>query len=159
MKKVYIAVITFAFLFATSLVIASELTITKIGTLAVSKRFNQWWFSGTRPTFEGIGSKGANIDITIDGVFKTIKAGADNGLWKYTPDKDLEPKDHSVIIASGDDSYSFTLTIGSDMPAPTGNSAVSELPQTGFLLPGILFGSLAVALFYFGLRENSENKG
>lgn len=133
---------------------AEEFSLQKIGTLNVDgKYYTHWWFSGTKPVLQGTGSRGANIDITIDSDFKTIKASETDGSWKYTPEAALEKKDHSVTIASGTDKISFILTIGSDMPADAQTKGgVSELPQTGNLIPTILLITLTSVLLYYGLR-------
>jgi len=133
---------------------AEDFSLKKIGTLDVNgKYYSHWWFSGTKPVFEGTGSRGANIDVTIDSDFKTVKASTTDGSWKFTPEGNLEKKDHSVTIASGNDKISFVLTIGSDMPADANTKgAISELPQTGILVPSILLVAFSSILIYYGIR-------
>ncbi len=133
---------------------AEEFALTKIGTLSVTKPYySHWWFSESRPTLRGTGSRGANIDITIDSVFKTVKAGIDDGYWEFTPETPLEKNDHTVVVASGTDQISFILTIGSDMPADAKTKGgVSELPQTGNLLPTVIVIALAGGFLYLGFR-------
>jgi len=133
---------------------AEDFSLNKIGTLNVNgKYYNHWWFSGTKPVFEGTGSRGANIDVTIDSDFKTVKASTTDGSWKFTPENNLEKKDHTVTVASGTDKISFILTIGSEMPADANaKESLTELPKTGNLIPALLIITLSGVLIYYGIR-------
>jgi len=157
MNKIHsFILILFSFLFLfLSQARAEEFSLKKIGTLNVNgKYYSHWWFSGTKPVFEGTGSRGANIDVTIDSNFKTVKASAADGSWTFTPETDLEKKDHTVTVASGSDKISFILTIGSDQVPADANSQgnLTELPQTGNLIPALLIITLSGVLIYYGLR-------
>lgn len=159
-KLTAVLIISFvtAFFFASN-VFAETFALTKIGSIDLNgKTYTHFWFEPTNLTLEGTGSRGANIDVTIDGVMQTIKASTENGTWKYTHSSLLEKKDHSVTIGSGDQSISFTLTIGAtEVPADAQTSSasggISTLPTTGNLLPTLGILGVVGTLLYFGFRE------
>ncbi len=139
----------------TSSVYADTLVLTNIGAMDTQgKKFNQWWYEPQQVVLKGVGSKGANIDITVDGAFQTIHSSVDTGQWSYNLGS-LSIADHSITVSSGTESYSFILTIGSS-PPPSANSTKGGLPQTGNILPIIGVISVAGALIYVGFKK-SEN--
>ncbi|MCX6732251.1 MAG: hypothetical protein NTV98_01795 [Candidatus Roizmanbacteria bacterium] len=150
----------FALLLTLSLVItpsvfADDLILTNIGGLATQgKKFNQWWYEPQRVVLKGVGSKAANIDITIDGKFNTIHSSTTDGTWSYDLGN-LSVADHSIILGSGTESYSFVLTIGSTAPADM-NTTKGGLPTAGGLLPLIGLASLAGVLIYVGFRKSES---
>ncbi|MFH0772778.1 MAG: hypothetical protein V1922_00495 [bacterium] len=117
------------------------------------KKFNQWWYEPQRVILKGTGSKGANIDVTIDGKFTTIHSSITDGSWAYDLGT-LAVADHNVVVGSGDQTYSFVLTIGSAKPADI-NSTKGGLPEAGGLLPLIGLVTLAGGLIYIGLKKSS----
>ena len=139
-------------LFITQTVFADDLILTHIGGLATQgKKFNQWWYEPQRVVLKGVGSKAANIDITIDGKFNTIHSSTTDGTWSYDLGT-LSVADHSIIIGSGTESYSFVLTIGSSPPADM-NATKGGLPTAGGLLPLVGLLSLAGGLIYVGFKK------
>lgn len=141
-------------LFLVTSVHAEDLVLKKIGAMDVNgKYYAHWWYEPTKLTLEGTGSKGANIDITVDGNTQTIKASIDNGEWKYAHSTDLEKKDHNIDVASGDKKISFILTIGAGSVPPEQASKGGVLPETGTLLPVLGILALAGILIYYGFRE------
>lgn len=153
--RILLALIAFflTFLMPAS-VMAEDFAITKIGAMDVNgKYYNQWWYEPTKLTLQGTGSRGANVDIYIDGLVKTIKVSESDGQWKYAHDGELEKKDHSVKVASGDREFNFTLTIGSSSVPDSGIADSKELPQTGLLLPIVALMLAGGFLVYFGFRE------
>ncbi len=150
--------ILIAFLITLSLIIASpvfaeDFTVTNIGGLATQgKLFNQWWYQPQKVVIKGTGSRGANIDVTLDGKFNVTKANVDDGTWKYDLGT-LEIADHNVIVASGDKSYSFILTIGSAAPADINNTKGGVLPTAGSVLPLVGILGLAGALIFYSFKR------
>ena len=152
--RILFAVLLTISLFITAPVFAEDVVLTQIGGLATQgKKFNQWWYEPQRVILKGTGSKGANIDVTLDGKFNVTKANVDNGSWHYDLGT-LEIADHNVIVASGNQSYSFILTIGSAPPADMAKGAKGGLPAAGAILPLIGLISLAAVLIYFGFRKS-----
>lgn len=155
MRKLLPVFLFVALLIIPASVLAEGLTLTKIGALNVNgKYYNHWYYEPTRLTLEGTGSKGANIDIYIDGAVKTIKASTADGSWKYSHDTELEKKDHTVKIASGNQEISFILTIGTaSVPEGSQQASNGELPQTGVFIPVLGLLLLGGFLVYYGFRE------
>lgn len=157
MNKYFAFLITLFIAFTFVLpVFAEEFVLSNIGGLVTQgKKYNQWWYEPQTVVLKGMGSRGANIDVTIDGKFNVTKASATDGSWKYDMGT-LAIADHTVIVASGDQSYSFILTIGTAQPPDTMNGVTKggTLPETGALLPLIGLLSLAGVLIYFGLKKS-----
>lgn len=134
----------FVALFALATVVhADTLVLTHIGAMETKGvKYNQWWYEPQQVVLKGTGSKLANIDITIDGKFNTIKSDA-SGKWSYNLGT-LDIADHQIRVGSGEESYSFLLTIGSAKPADAENTK-GGLPEAGNYLP--LVGMLGVGAF------------
>lgn len=134
-------------------VFAEDFVITHVGTLQTKgKKFNQWWYEPQRVILKGTGSRGANIDVTLDGKFNVTKASVEDGKWEYDLGT-LAIADHNVIVASGDQSHSFILTIGSSPPADM-NEKKGGLPAAGGFLPLIGLLGLAGILIYMGFKKS-----
>lgn len=146
--------VLFLSLFITLPVFADTLILTHVGTMETKgKKFNQWWYEPQRVVLKGVGSKGANIDVTVDGKFNTIKSSIDDGKWSYDLGT-LEIADHSIIVGSGEESYRFVLTIGSPAPADM-NETKGGLPEAGMLFPLLVMVGLSATLIYFGFKKES----
>ena len=143
----------FLSLFIALPVFAETLVLTHIGTMETKgAKYNQWWYEPQRVVLKGTGSKGANIDVTLDGKFNTTKAGIENGIWSYDLGT-LTVADHNIVVGSGTESYSFVLTIGSPPPADM-KETKGGLPEAGILFPLIILTGLAGGLIYFGFRKS-----
>jgi len=153
MKKLLNFLVIPLFLLIATFAYADGLSLTKIGALDVKgKYFTHWWYEPTNLTLEGMGSKGANIDVYIDNGVKTIKADLEDGKWKYTHEGQLEKKDHNVKVSSGEQNISFILTIGAGS-VPEDEGTKGGLLEAGNLLPLLGIIGLASFLIYFGFRE------
>lgn len=142
-------------LFLASPVFADDLILTHIGTMETKgKKFNQWWYEPQQVVLKGTGSKGANIDVTVDGKFNTIKSNVSDGTWSYNLGT-LSAADHNIIVGSGTESYSFILTIGSAPPADM-NTTKGGLPEAGGALPlfGLLSASAGLILYSFKRKSD-----
>lgn len=153
--RIILALFVTISLLVASPVFADDLILTHIGVMETKgKKFNQWWYEPQQVVLKGTGSKGANIDVTVDGKFNTIKANVADGTWSY--DLGMMPvADHNIIIGSGTESYSFILTIGSAPPADM-NTTKGGLPEAGGALP--LFGLLSASagLIYYSFRKKDN---
>lgn len=146
--------VLFLALFITLPVFAETLSLTHIGTMETKGvKYNQWWYEPQRVVLKGTGSKGANIDVTLDGKFNTIKSSVDDGKWSYDLGI-LEIADHSIVIGSGDESYRFVLTVGTPRPANMNGETKGGLPESGVLFPIIALTGLAGTLIYFGFKKS-----
>ena len=154
MKKLLPGLLLPLLLFLVTSVHAEDLVLKKIGAMNVNgKYYAHWWYEPTKLTLEGTGSKGANIDITVDGNVQTINASVADGSWKYNHPTDLEKKDHNIDVASGDKKISFILTIGAGSVPADQETKSATLPETGTLLPVLGILALAGMLIYYGFRE------
>lgn len=146
--------VLFLALFITLPVFAETLSLTHIGTMETKGvKYNQWWYEPQKVVLKGTGSKGANIDVTIDGKFNTIKASVEDGKWSYDLGN-MEIADHSIVIGSGEESYRFVLTIGSAPPADMKGETKGGLPEAGVLFPLLILTGLAGTLIYFGFKKS-----
>lgn len=153
----YLASLSLLFLslFITLPVFADTLVLTHIGTMATKGvKYNQWWYEPQRVVLKGTGSKGANIDVTLDGKFNTIKSSVDDGKWSYDLGT-LDIADHSIVVGSGDESYRFVLTVGSSRPADIKGDTKGGLPEAGVFLPLLGIVAFAGTLIFLGLRKES----
>jgi len=137
---------------------AEDFTLQKIGALNVNgKYYNHWWYEPTKLVLEGTGSKGANIDVYVDGSVKTIKASVEDGAWKYEHGTELEKKDHDIKVSSGGKDIAFVLTIGSS--AIPENAGLTEdkgsLPEAGTFAPLVVLLGLGGFLVYNSFRQRS----
>lgn len=151
MRIILALFVTISLLFATP-VFADDLILTHIGAMETKgKKFNQWWYEPQKVVLKGTGSKGANIDVTVDGTFNTVKASVTDGTWSYDLGT-MSAADHSIVVGSGTESYSFVLTIGSAPPADM-STTKGGLPEAGGALP--LFGLLSASagLIYYSFRK------
>jgi len=154
MRTLFATLLTLSFLLVKP-VFAEDLILTHIGGLATQgKVLNHWWYEPQRVILKGTGSKGANIDVTLDGVFNVTKASVENGSWQYDMGT-LSVADHNVIIASGAESHSFILTIGSAPPADMSSTkGGDQLPTAGSVLPIIGIIGAAAALIFYSFKKN-----
>jgi hypothetical protein len=140
-------------LFITLPVFAETLTLTHIGAMETKgAKYNQWWYEPQQVKLKGTGSKGANIDITVDGKFNTIKSNIEDGTWSYDLGN-MPVADHNIIIGSGEESYSFILTIGSSKPADMKDTK-GGLPEAGGVVPLVILTGIAGTLIYFSFKKS-----
>jgi len=138
-------------------VFADSFVLTHIGTMETKGvKYNQWWYEPQRVTLKGTGSKGANIDVTVDGKFNTTKASVEEGKWSYDLGN-MEVADHSIVIGSGEDMYSFVLTIGSSNPADMQSATKGGLPEAGILVPLLSMITISGILIYFGFKKDTAD--
>lgn len=153
MRTLFVLLLTLIFI--TQPVLADDLILTHIGGMATQgKKFNQWWYEPQKVVLKGTGSKAANIDVTIDGKFNTVRSSITDGTWTYDLGI-LSVADHSIIIGSGTQSYSFILTIGSAAPANM-DTTKGGLPTAGGLLPLVGLITLAGVLIYAGFKKSES---
>jgi len=151
----YVASLSLLFLslFIAPPVFAETLVLTHIGTMETKGvKYNQWWYEPQKVVLKGTGSKGANIDVTVNGKFNTVKSSVEEGKWSYDLGT-LPVADHSIVVGSGSESYSFILTIGSPPPADM-KGTKGGLPEAGVLLPLLILAGLAGGLIYFGFKKS-----
>ncbi len=143
----------FLSLFIALPVFAETLVLTHIGTMETKGvKYNQWWYEPQKVVLKGTGSKGANIDVTVNGKFNTVKSSIEEGKWSYDLGT-LTVADHSIVVSSGSESYSFILTIGSPPPADM-KETKGGLPEAGILFPLLILAGLAGGLIYFGFKKS-----
>ena len=150
MRTIIAILLTLSFVII-SPVFADDLMLTKIGGMdTMGKKFNQWWYMPQQAVLKGTGSKGANIDVTVDGKFNTVKANVADGTWSFDLGT-LAVADHNIVVASGDQSYSFILTIGSS--PVVSQDTKGGLPVTGGELPLIGLVVVASGLIFYGFMR------
>lgn len=115
---------------------ASALQLNRIGSLDLGgKKYSEWWYTGTYPTLYGTADANADVNVDISG--KVGKAKADSsGNWSYFTASDKG--DYKITLNSGDQTYSFTLHLGQNLPAvvsttpPETTQTTTPVPVTGF---------------------------
>jgi hypothetical protein len=148
-----------AFFLSTTSVLAGAGLLTSIGNLQTPQTYSQWWYTSENPLLRGVAAAGEQVSVTIDGTANSVTADA-NGIWAYQPTT-LGNGDHSVSIAAGGQTYAFTLTIGSTVPADiTAGETTSpdELPQAGTASLTMLLGTAGVLLLLGGSLALAKNQ-
>ncbi len=154
MKYILVMTMVWAALVLPKAIYAEDFTLTKIGALEVNgKYYNHWWYEPTRLTLEGRGSKGANVDITIDQTTTTIKSSVEDGSWKYTHEKELEKTDHQITVGSGEKQISFVLTIGAGS-VPQEEQTKGGLLEAGSIIPALFLFGISTVLIYLGFHPS-----
>lgn len=138
----FLGILTFGGAFAASL------SLTYIGTVATSgASYSHWWYTVANPTLKGLADPGSTVTVTIDGAANTATTDS-SGAWSYTPTT-LTVGDRHVVITAGGNTISFTLTIGSSVPASGSGSAT---PSTANTAPTVLLGLLSLFGVIVGYR-------
>ena len=141
------------------------LELKNIGNLSLDgKTYSEWWYSGTNPTFSGTAAAASAVKVTINNT--TYDATADStGSWMTATTEPVG--DYDVSIVGDDDTYSFKLHLGQNVPSNIGSTtsgtapSSTTVPSTGSnQLVSLLF-SLGILLlasyFYFwGFQTNSK---
>ncbi|MBN1162611.1 hypothetical protein JXA34_02595 [Patescibacteria group bacterium] len=116
---------------------AADFSLTEIGALNTGgATYSDWWYTGVNPTLTGTGEADTEVKVKVDGdSHETTADGSGNWSLSLT----LAAGDYSIELSQGDDSYSFTLHLGQNLPADLGGSGTSEtsestgtVPETGF---------------------------
>ncbi|PIY80745.1 MAG: hypothetical protein COY80_01410 [Candidatus Pacebacteria bacterium CG_4_10_14_0_8_um_filter_42_14] len=149
------------FIFAVSSAQAATLKINSIGGVPVTNQtFSYWTHTGSNPSFVGVASPSASINLTIGTTSATATAGLD-GAWRYDPTT-LVAGEHAIAVSSAAESMNFTLLIATEAATKGGvtatpSAAPKTLPQSGGLSSTLLLltaglGSLmAGSLWYAGV--------
>ncbi len=137
---------------------AATLTLTKIGVLDLGgKTYNEWWYTGTNPTFYGTAAKDSTVSLKIAETTFTTTADV-AGNWSYLAS--MAKGDYAIEISSGTEKLSFTLHLGQTMPDSTSQTSPSApgTLSTGFnQFIGITFG-IGVILLATYLYFSTDNK-
>ena len=150
MSKIFkiFPLITFLFLFAVTTALASaSLSVSSIGSVSTTPFYNEWWYTSENPTIQGTAVAGASVNIDVDGASSTVTA-SDAGTWSFYPTL-LTTGDHAITIASGAESLTFTLHIGSTMPTSTATTAQPATGSAELLQAGM--GTTTLMLLALGL--------
>lgn len=137
------------FVFA-GLVMAADLTLTKIGVLStVGIDYSTVDYVGGIPTFEGTASPGAQVAVKIKTTTAYVMTASPSGIWQFVPTS-LDAGSNAVVITSGEQSLAFVLNFNATPSAtptatPTAVVVPTELPDAGvweYYLPAIGVGLL-----------------
>lgn len=147
LKTIFFVLLISVFTFP---VFAGSSILSNIGSMNTSAGYSEWWYTQTNPKLSGVAAAGATVNIKINDDTYTATADS-NGNWSYTPST-LTEGDHSIVISSGSDSYSFTLHAGQALPDDMGtgeSSGSSSVPATGFSqVMWIVVGLVLVSVGY-----------
>ena len=136
------------FLFSLSSVLAGSGLVSTIGGATFIQGATHFWVTSAKPAFSGITTAGTSVTGTVGS--QSISATADaSGNWSWTPAADLTG-DNTVSIASGSQSASFTLTIGS-LPENIATAGAGGLAPAGSILPTVAILVFGISLTTFGL--------
>lgn len=177
MRKTYLPALAFLLVTLISLSFSSiaflaSLSLTKIGALNTNGSvYSEWWYTKENPTLSGTAETGASVAITIDDASSSVTADS-SGVWSFSSTTLLNG-DHTVKISSSGNEYSFTLHVGSTVPADVGSSSsgssstngsdttpqtTSAVPETGFdqLFPMLISAGLIGFGVYFYKSQNAK---
>ena len=135
-------------------VLAGSGLVSSVGGATFIQGAKQFWVTSPKPTFSGITTAGASVTGTVGS--ETVSATADaSGNWSWVPSADLTG-DNSVSITSGNQTASFTLTIG-QLPANIATASAGGLAPAGSIFPTVVilgFGIILTTIGLFGIRRN-----
>jgi hypothetical protein len=134
MLKSCLKALIFVFLFSTLINVAhaGNNILTKIGTMDLAgNAYAEWWYTSENPMLGGVAAADSAVTVGIDGTDSEVTADS-SGNWTYTPTT-LTSGDHTMVITTGGETYSFTLHTGQELPdtiiAASGDE--SDVPATG----------------------------
>lgn len=119
-----------SFLFIPSFSYSASLSLNKIGSLDLGgNNYTEWWYTGENPIFYGSASPNSEVSVKIGD--STYKVNSDDqGNWSY-PAQILKG-DYQILITQGNESITFTLHLGQNLPASTSSpTEESTVPATG----------------------------
>ncbi len=167
MNKSCLKALPILFLFAVvfNLAHAANTVLSKIGIMELGgNAYTEWWYTEENPALTGVAAAGAKVTITIDSVAAEVTADS-LGNWTYSPTT-LTTGDHTISIASGTDTYAFTLHAGQNVPedlttagGTSTDGSTDGVPATGYnQIFGIVAAITLFAAGYLSLRMNNVNK-
>ncbi len=162
MLKSCLKSLTFVFLFSVliSVAFAGNNVLTQIGSMDLGgNAYSEWWYTQENPSLTGVAAASATVEIDIDGTKSNVTADA-SGNWSFAPTT-LTSGDHTVIVTTGGEAYSFTLHAGQALPEDfsSGGSEGSDVPATGYnQIYGILLGLVLFSAGYALLTSGSVTK-
>jgi hypothetical protein len=109
---------------------SATLQVTKIGALDLAgKMYNEWWYTGTNPTFYGTATP--NTEVTIAIGQDSFKTNSDtNGSWSYVAA--LQAGNYDLSFSQGNEKVTFKLHLGQNLPEnSTAQAQQSTTPITG----------------------------
>lgn len=135
----------FLFLLATKVVLAYDLTLTKIGTLStIGADYSLVSYTGAVPGLEGTATPAAIVSVKVNSVSMAVLAATTSGVWSFTPTT-LSAGDNLITVSSGLQSIVFTIRYNASVVTPTATPAaeITTLPESGVwenIIYGVLFG-------------------
>jgi hypothetical protein len=125
---------------------AADFSLAYIGAMATGGAvYDEWWYTGSNPTFVGTAGEGATVMYDIDGDTGSFVADSD-GNWSYNAG--LSGGDVWVSFSSEGESVGFTLHLGQDVPGST--ESTGSVPDTGSyqaLLVSISVSAVAAGVY------------
>lgn len=89
---------------------STTLSLLKMGTINFNEKYNQYYYTGHRPTFSGTASPNSSVTVTIHSDPITCTTTADsNGNWSCTPTLQIPSGNHTIEILSHDSAGTITL--------------------------------------------------
>ncbi|HQK41719.1 MAG TPA: hypothetical protein PKV39_01865 [bacterium] len=140
---------------------AAVLTLQKIGALdTAGKNYPEWWYIGSSPTLSGTAKAGENVSIKIGENSFSVTPDS-SGNWSYATS--LEKGDYPIQITQGEETISFVLHLGQNMPQTVVQSgsqpeSTTSVPDTGFNQYVALSFGLGIVLFSTYLYFLTDNK-
>lgn len=155
MKKtlpLLILLIVALFVTTSSRAVAGAFSLTSIGALSTAgKVYSHWWYTAQNPLLTGTATAASEVTVTIDGAASLVTADS-GGVWSFQTT--MVDGDHTVTIASGEETLSFTLTIGSTVPEDIATMSGTSVPTTGSVGWTLALGLVAVGSIYAGFKLN-----
>jgi len=145
-------IVVLLFVVTSSKAFAGAFSLSSIGALSTAgKVYSHWWYTVANPVLTGTATAASEVIITVDGTANTVTADS-NGTWSFG--STLVDGDHTIVITSGGETLSFTLTIGSNVPENIATMSGSAVPTTGTVELTLALGLLAAGSIYAGFRLN-----
>ncbi len=168
MKRILSAFFTFVifllsahFLSSTHPIYAGTFQLTDIGDMPTNGHaYAQWWYTNGNPVLKGTTTASTAVTITVDGTANTAQSDA-SGAWSYAL-SGLADGDHAIALSSDAGNYSFTLTIGEDLPTGISAPAASDVPVAGSVETTLLLTTLGIVILGSGVflaRRNAFVRG
>jgi hypothetical protein len=145
-KSALIIIALFVFFFNVTPVLAGAFQLTKIGSMDTNGAlFDTWYYTGTQPTFSGIGLAGEQVTIVLDGESFNTSVDSENN-WRWTPEASLSSEQHYISFASAGSSIGFNLFAGEDIPDGISAPEATSTPVAGSAAATLVFSSLGTSL-------------
>jgi len=148
----------FLLVFFTSTSFSAVLQVNNIGSLNTGgKVYSEWWYTGINPIITGKAAPSSVVAVKVDAASYTTTADS-AGNWSYTAT--LPSGDYKISFTQGAETLAFTLHLGQNLPATTGQTTQSTTPVTGFnqiVAISLGIGVLLLATYFYIIGDPKKH--